>query len=36
MRQQTTTRPKAMTCASGCYKVFDKQARRWVCVRCGN
>lgn len=23
-------------CQSGCYKVFNKQTRRWVCVRCGN
>lgn len=32
----TTAAPKAAVCATGCYKVFNKQTRCWVCVRCGN
>lgn len=32
----TTATPTATACATGCYKVFDKTTRQWVCVRCGN
>lgn len=30
----TSTAPKAIACAGGCYKVYRNG--RWICVRCGS
>lgn len=36
MRARKPVALSTAVCHSGCYKVYDKRIRRWVCVRCGN